>query len=77
MRLQGKRSISKAQIIFILCAVGIGCSNLVTFIIIAIRGIATVCEPNSWILYTEMATCMSFIVLGIYLLIKSTRKERA
>lgn len=50
---------------FDLAAVGVGFSNFIIFVIIALRGAASVWEPNPYILGAELLVSASFIFWGI------------
>jgi hypothetical protein len=58
---------------FTICAIAIGCSNLGTFIIIAVRGRTFIYEDWVWLLSLEIGLCAGFIAWGIERLIKDAK----
>ena len=60
---------------FTVCAIGLACSNLVTFILVAVFGFAPiVIEPWHWLLYIEMFLDAVFIAWGFERLIGDLRE---
>ena len=45
--------------------IGVLCSNLVIFLLIALKGVARVWEPTPAILFTEITICVLLISWGI------------
>ena len=61
------------EIGFTICAIAIGITNLFTFVIIAVKNISYIYEPNPWILYLEMALDLGFIIWGFERLAKDIK----
>ena len=55
---------------FNIVSIGVLTSNLVIFLLIALKGVARVWEPTHWILFTEITICLLLISWGIERLIK-------
>ncbi len=64
------------EVSFIICAIAIGCSNLATFILIALFGFAPIVyEPVKIMLYVEMSIALGFVVWGFERLRQNIRRE--
>ena len=59
---------------FNLVAIGLMCSNMVTFIYMIIYGVYQIWEPWRWLLYLEASLDFLFICWGIERAIKDARK---
>ena len=58
------------EVAFTVCAIALACSNLGTFILIAVFGFAPIVyESWAWLLYLEMGLTIGFIIWGIERLI--------
>ena len=50
---------------FALASVGVAAADLAVFIIIAVRGVATLWEPTPWILTLEIALNVLYLVWAV------------